>query len=73
MKLLYFMVIAALNTATPMAAMPDITAKPAGVMIVWNTMKEEFGGFQAFNTDKGAPVCLGLRSTEKGLIEFDGY
>lgn len=56
-----------------MAAMPDITAKPAGVMIVWNTMKEEFGGFQAFNTDKGAPVCLGLRSTEKGLIEFDGY
>lgn len=53
------------------SATENISVKPAGLMIVWEPMKEEFDGFQTFNYEKGTHVCLGLRSTDKDFVVFD--
>lgn len=59
-------------SATILASAADnISVKPAGLMIVWEPMKEEFEGFQTFNHDKGTHVCLGLRTTNKDFVVFD--
>ncbi len=66
--------ILTITAATVLMSVPiqaEIKVEPAGMKIVWKSLKEEFGGFKTYNASAGTYVSLALRAGEKGLIAFD--
>ena len=64
-------VILASSLILPPLVQADITMRPVGIQIVWDSLKDEFGGFKTFNSDAGVSINFGVFTTEKGFIEFD--
>lgn len=59
--------------AIPMATAQaeQVTIKPAGLQIVWDDLKDAFGGFKTFNAEEGVKLALAVRGTEKKIIGFE--
>lgn len=48
-----------------------VSVEPAGMKVVWKTLKKEFDGFQTYNSTEGVYLSLGVSSGDKGIIGFD--
>ncbi|MBT8044227.1 MAG: hypothetical protein KJO79_04690 [Verrucomicrobiae bacterium] len=55
----------------PATIQAEVKIEPAGMKIVWKSLKDDFDGFQTYNSSKGTYVSLALRAGEKGIIAFD--
>ena len=52
-------------------ASADVSVEPAGMKVVWKTLKKEFDGFQTYNTSEGVYVSLAVSAGDKGIIGFE--
>lgn len=71
MKMRLITILYLATSLSPINCFAEITVKPAGIQIVWDSMKDEFGGFTTFNASDGLAVTLGVYATEKGFIDFN--
>lgn len=71
MKSKYAAAFVILGTIAPTICHAEITVKPAGMQIVWDSMKDKFGGFTTYNASEGLSVTLGIETTDKGFIDFN--
>jgi len=55
----------------PGMARAEVSVEPAGMKIVWKTLKKEFDGFQTYNSGEGVYLSLGVSAGGKGIIGFD--
>lgn len=63
--------ILATSLVLPMTSQADVTVEPAGIKIVWKSLKKEFDGFQTYQSKEGAYVTLAVSGGDKGIIGFD--
>jgi hypothetical protein len=71
MKTLLFPLVLATSVVLPVASQADVSVEPAGMKIVWKSLKDEFDGFQTYNSSEGAYITLALRGGDKVIIGFD--
>jgi len=66
-----FLVIAATTLVSPLTSLAEITVKPAGMKVVWNSLGDEFKGFQTYSSKEGLYLSFGVTTSEKNIIAFD--
>jgi len=66
-----FLVIAATTLVSPLTSLAEITVKPAGMKVVWNSLGDEFKGFQTYSSKEGVYLSFGVTTSEKNIIAFD--
>jgi len=71
MKPHLFSIIAGLAIVCPVTTQAEVTVAPAGMKVVWESLKEEFDGFSTYNSDEGVYVTLAVKGGEKNIISFD--
>jgi len=71
MKKLLFPIVLATSVVLPITSQADVTVEPAGMKIVWKPLKDEFDGFQTYNSSEGTYITLALRGGDKGIIGFN--
>lgn len=71
MKKLLFPMILATSVVLPTISQADVSVEPAGMKIVWKSLKDEFDGFQTYNSSEGTYVTLAVKGGDKGIISFD--
>lgn len=71
MKMCYAAIIPIITMLAPTTCLAEITVKPAGIQVVWDSMKDQFGGFTTFNASEGLSVTLAVETTDKGFIDFN--
>lgn len=56
----------------PMAApsLAQVSVEPAGMQIVWKSLKKEFNGFKTYNSSEGVNLTIAVTATDKTFIGF---
>lgn len=71
MKIRFFAMMVPVFLVVSVVSRADVAVEPAGMKIVWKSLKKEFDGFQTYNTSEGVYVTLAVRGGDKGIIKFD--
>ena len=71
MKFLIILAILATTVAYPATIRAELSVEPAGMKIIWKSLKDEFDGFQTYNSEQGVYLTLAVKGGSKGIISFD--
>ena len=71
MKNIAMTTIFGLLTVTPAFSQTTPTIEPAGMQIVWDSLKKEFNGFGIYNGTEGTNVTLAIKGGGKSIIAFN--
>ena len=71
MKTQFLSIFAAVTVTCPITALAEVTVEPAGMKVVWKSLKDEFDGFKTYNSAEGVYVTFAVRGGEKSIIQFD--
>lgn len=63
--------ILATSVVLPTMSNADVSVEPAGMKIVWKSLKDEFDGFQTYNSPEGTYITLAVTGGDKDIISFD--
>lgn len=71
MKFLIVLAILATTAAYPATIQAELSIEPAGMKIIWKSLKDEFDGFQTYNSEQGVYLTLAIKGGAKDFISFD--